>query len=629
MSHPLRFTLPTLGLSALSLVAPGCAAEPVSYETFEEACAAVPGCGESRYPIEGNLEPVFRVLVVRSAEGAFSIAQSERIELVEGDGIPLGPSGGDVLLAGRNASGEPVDGQLIRFPTTRLWESLGEDAFSEEQSLEGEATSAIGYVRALPDVTELALLDLEGNAIAQAPLPVAPPEEEGVSREALLIATTSPACAHVRILNGEADRAWAETDSLQFFPPGPLQRALIDATLSRMTPALCKGIHRIALVNLDPTSTSRGEVWTGTTGDLVYLNIGYREAGIRVLMEEALVVNPPMRVVFQRVFAHEVGHTFEALLNAEGGRPRTRGAWDQSARSLAADTIDHARIREGLGLHWSALHEGFVQVGMADVYEFTDARRAYTPEQIATAGAISGYGSTSRGDDIAESIAWLVTGPLFDAAGITSDVYRSDDGCQRMRTYTEGGVPGRYAALYTKLRFLRDLGAVSAEDVALCTGPGLGLRDEGDDGFEFSQDGVPGRSFIADTDSRIENDMYEFGATGGISFGEENFRARARLRLNMPTLFMLPDGEERPKLPRGIYQLSLATSDDFRVVVQDEPAASFVVSDGFVLIASATNERVVGSIFVREGFRYDAPFPVPQVFDPPLIISFIDNMPPQ
>ena len=177
MSHPLRFTLPALGLSALSLLAPGCAAEPTSYETFEEACAAVPGCGESRYPIEGNPEPIYRVLVVRSAEGTFSIAQSERIELVEGDGIPIGPSGGEVLLAGRNARGEPVAGQLIRFPTVRLWENLGENAFSEEESLAGEATSSIGYVRALPDITELALLDLDGNAIEQAPLPVAPPAE--------------------------------------------------------------------------------------------------------------------------------------------------------------------------------------------------------------------------------------------------------------------------------------------------------------------------------------------------------------------------------------------------------------------------------------------------------------------
>jgi hypothetical protein len=626
MLESLRFAFCVPSLRALALCAPllatqalGCAAEPASYETFEEACAAVPGCGESRYPIEGNLEPIYRVLVVRSAEGTFSIAQSERIELVEGDGIPLGPSGGDVLLAGRNASGEPVDGQLIRLPTTRLLEDLSANFPSEEQSLEGEATSAIGYVRALPDVTELVLLDLEGNAIVQAPLPVAPPEEEGVSREAL-IATSSSACAHVRVLDGEADREWLNKP-YPILRPSPLQLALIDAALGRVSPLLCSGLSRIVLIDgasIPEAGQFRGVVYPTVEGDVLYVNVTSVNDGVRRYTDIGLQ-SLENQAVFQHVVTHETAHTFEALLNAERGGGQV-GGWSPGARSIAQQTIEHVRLRGTLRSAWVELHAQFVSFGLAEA--FTRTRMVASPLTIAEAGSMSLYGSTNAADDIAEMIARPITGPEFERLGVSSVRDADVSGCVQMRTYTDESVPARYAALFTKLRFLQDLGVISEADVRWCTGPSLGLRDAGDEGFEFSQDGVPGRSFIADTDSRIENSVYEFGATGGVAFGEENFRARARLRLNMP------EGEEQAGLPRGIYQLSLATSDDFRVVVADQPAASFVVSDGFVLIASATNDRIVGSIFITEGFRYDAPFPVPQVFDPPLNISFVDNMPP-
>jgi len=626
MSHPLRIVLLASGLVTAGL-ALGCASEPASYETFEEACAAVPGCGESRYPIEGNLEPVFRVLVVRSPEGVFSIANAERIELVEGDGIPIGPAAGDVVLAGRDVSGEPVDGQMIRFPTTRLLEGLGEDPFSEEQSLEGEVTSMIGYVRALPDVTELALLGLDGSVVALAELPEPAVMEEGVSREAL-IATSSSACAHVRVVNGEADREWFNAE-YPLVEPTALQRALIDATLGRMTPLLCHGLSRIALVDA-PGETARGFV-ADSTGDIVNLNVGYQEGrffSTTFFDDAALQGSQLNQVTWQRVLAHEVGHVLHNLLGPTGG-PILPGPGERltrpGARVLAVRTIDSVRIPEGLLASWGTLHQSFLNAGMADVYEMTDERQAYSPEQIARAGGMSKYGTTKASDDIAEMVAWLVTGPLFDAAGIAESeaTYdRQDLGCWRMRAYAEGGVPGRYAALYTKMRFLQDLGAVGEADVVWCTGSRLGL-DPVPPGFRIAQEGATTFSYSDATASVLSGANYRLEANGVANFDDTTYPAQAIMRLE----FTETAGEVG--FPRGIYPLTQTTPDTFEIFVEDRPAASFVVSDGFVLIASATNERIIGSIFVTEGFRYAAPFPVPQVFDPPLTISFLDNMPPR
>lgn len=614
-----------LGFSALGLTALGCAAEPVSYETFEDACAAVPGCGESRYPIEGNLEPIYRVLVVRSAEGTFSIAQSERIELVEGDGIPLGPSGGDVLLAGRNASGEPVDGQLIRFPTTRLLESLGEDAFSEEQSLEGEITSAIGYVRALPDVTELALIDLEGNAIAQAPLPVTPPEEEGVSREALR-ASTSPACAHVRVLDGEADRAWFPRRDWPVERPGPLQLALIDAALSRLPPLLCQGVSRIALVDasaLPEADQFRGFVDQGVEGDLVYFNITRiptLRADILPYSETGLARNIENRVVFQHAITHEVAHTFEALLGAELDAGFT-GRETLDARTIARETIDRVRLRGSLRGTWLAMHQSFESVGLAAPFGLLAA--GTSPASIAEAGFISRYGSTNAADDIAEMIARPITGPEFERNGLTAVTDGDVSGCVQMRTYTDESVPAEYAALFTKLRFLQDLGVISETDVRWCTGQSLGLRVLSDRGFLIAQGDAAANAFNRDPESTLSGVDYRFQSRGTVMFGDASYDARAILDLEFPSVW----GEVG--FLRGIYPISAGSVNTFDLAVADQPAASFTVTDGYVLIASATNERIIGSVFANIGFRYDAPFPVPQTFDPPLVISFVDTMPPR
>jgi hypothetical protein len=55
----------------------------------------------------------------------------------------------------------------------------------------------------------------------------------------------------------------------------------------------------------------------------------------------------------------------------------------------------------------------------------------------------------------------------------------------------------------------------------------------------------------------------------------------------------------------------------------DAPAGSFDVTQGFVLVAEASNKKIDGSIVVQKVMRWLAPLPVPEVYDPPLVIRFM------
>ena len=50
--------------------------------------------------------------------------------------------------------------------------------------------------------------------------------------------------------------------------------------------------------------------------------------------------------------------------------------------------------------------------------------------------------------------------------------------------------------------------------------------------------------------------------------------------------------------------------------------ANFDVYEGQTLVAEASNERIAGSIVIQRAMRLQAPLPVPQTHDPPLVIRF-------
>lgn len=599
-----------------------------TYTSFEEACAAVPGCGTARFPIDSPPEPVYRVLVQRADDGTISITTADRLELPSGDGIPVGPESGDLLLAGLDADGQPVDGQVLAFARTLIAEGVDDPSLYTETAITG-ATSTLGYVRALPSIVSFAVLDMDGHPLATAPLPIAE-VAAGYRLGALTRPSGNSACGHVVILSGGLlDQSWVPDlagidPDIRLRAADPIHLALVDAALARMPPMLCQGVRRVAFVEL-PNHTVRGQVATFAAGDLVMLNLGYhfgdRFPFSRLELERDLIA----RLTFMRVFTHETGHAVDALLGAHGIAPGSAGGWAPESRSLARRTIDRVRIHQGFAREWLRVHDSFESLGWAESHKEDEALRpalsALSAEAIAHGGFMSWYGGTAPGDDIADAIAWPTMLGLYEESGVAHDRWdRSDAGCHTMRAYKDGGVPSRFATLYTKLAFLEDLGLLATEDVERCKGSGLGLYED-ERGFVVLQNDVVQRRFVQNPSSRHDGEMYHFQADGGLGFGDTDVRARAMLRVPVETAGGIPSW------PRGVYPLSPLEGTDLRFVSEEEPAASFAVTDGFLLVAHASDDGLIGSAFVREGLRYDAPFPVPQVFDPPLVVTFNDDAP--
>jgi hypothetical protein len=628
-------------------------------EEVEAACALVPGCQEPRVTSPPARESVWRVELIRTASGGVRMGRVERLEVVEGTGVPLGATAGSHLLLGLDGEGEPVDGQFVRFP--RFLRVEGEDwAGPDSVSLAGREVRVVGYVRALPSIRRLAVLDEGGGEVAsgappragreaasgsggrptgevlQAGLGIFPlPRPEGAfaglapslgAQESSPPFTPPPHCAHVMLLEGEADRDWAEgmayEDEVALVVPGPTQRAVLQGALGLMSPLLCHGISRVAFGIVESRPGLRGAVNTAGAGDMFILQAS------AVYGEEALAASEERRLNLMRTVIHEAAHATETLLNAEGARPgRFAGEWVPPSRALAAETLDRVRVRKSLQAEWKRVHLSFQQQGWASPYpggeEEKESLKERPSREVARSGFMSRYGGVSYAEDIAEIVSWAYMAPHFRAAGIPDGIRQTEDfGCQEMRTHGERNLPSRFAAIYTKLLFLQDLGMVMPEDVALCKGAvGLPLEAQG---FDVWEGGEHRMSFDRNVEARIGNTrgryVYEMKAEGRVSYRNETHPSTARLLLDLdPTSTPL----EEVAWPRGVYPLGVLGHNGFQLRLDGAAAGNFDVHDGFALVAEASSQRIAGSVFIRIGFRLSAPMPVPQTFDPPLAVRFL------
>ena len=103
---------------------------------FANACAETPGCGAPQDSVSPATESLWRVQVVREASGDVRIERVEIIDVVSGDGVPIGPLAGKHALVGLDENGEVVDGQVLRFPEVRRVEY--ESSTVEEIDLAGK-----------------------------------------------------------------------------------------------------------------------------------------------------------------------------------------------------------------------------------------------------------------------------------------------------------------------------------------------------------------------------------------------------------------------------------------------------------------------------------------------------------
>lgn len=659
-------------LVGASALASGCGGEGPDPAAFRSACAEVPGCAEPRSEPAGPQETIYRVQVVREASGDVRIARVEAVAVTEGEGVPLGRLAGSHMLVGLDGAGEPVDGQVIGFPEVLRAEPVDGWAGPLETDLTGAEVDVVGYVRALPEVEELAVMDESGAVAATSR---APREEVSEVAEGEASVTTAGAlpsalvslqadddgepppdpdelpsqCSHVMLLEGEADRdvaSWVADRGVELVEPGPTQRAVIHGALGLMRPLLCHGVSRIAIGNAPDMEGVGGKVKQLSAGDLMFINVavGYGE--------EELAGSAEHRLSMMHTVIHESAHATEALLNAEGSRPRRfAGEWEPESRELASETIERVRLERSLFEEWQLVHRSFVAQGWARPYpgdgnaEARQRVRAMSASQTAESGFMSRYGGTSYAEDIADAVAWTYMREHYRDAGIPEGRRQTEDyACQQMREYEGDGVPSRFAAVFTKLLFLKDLGLVLPEDVASCTGP-VGLSND-EPGFHFWVDGELRRSFGMGVTASIGTDprgryVFEMEAEGEAEFGDETYPARVRLLLDLDQESSVPV-EEVP-WPRGVYELGLLAGYDFGILgragidelqgdngfflrLDGARAGNFDAYDGFALVAEASNERIAGSVFIRKAFRLQAPVPVPQTFDPPLIVHFaIEN----
>lgn len=604
-------------------------------EGFRAACAGIPGCGESRVTAPGPSESIWRVLVVRTPEGKPQIARVDRIDVPKGEGVPLGPLSGSHRLIGLDAGGEPVDGQLVRFPEVLRLEFASGEA-PEEIDLTDRRVSAVGYLRESEAIETLMIQDESGATVAseKAPSrtawrlssPIAAAYASGPETGAEM-PELPPYCSHVMLIYGEEERELAEglpfEESVRLVAPGPTQRALIYAALGLTTPLLCQGIGRIALGALPPSSKRTGAVQQAGAGDMILLNTG---AGYG---EDDLIRNQTFnRLRMAKSLLHEAAHTAEALLNSESSlRERGfSGNWEPEPRALAGQTVQNVRLRKGLRMEWLRVHASFQDVGWAHGHQSgqgdLDAVKLWSANQTAEAGFMSWYGATSLEEDIAEIVAWPYMTDLF--FGVEGEE-RQDLACQEMRRYRDKNIPSRLAAVYTKLMFVRDLGLVMPEDAERCTGRDIGLPPMSAQGFEIWQGNMQLTSFSGDVSAGLGtlptgNRVLQMSATGEAEFGAKRYPATLRLQLDLQG-----SGEplDNVSWPRGVYRLGRAGGNSsLGLALEGNMAGSFDALEGYALVVEASTRQIAGSIFLTKVMEYSAP-PTPEVYDPPLIIRFL------
>lgn len=628
----------------LLLVCAACASDPETPATFEEACALVPDCLNPPNRLAGGRLAIWRVPVLRRADGSYSVGEVVEIEVAEAVGVPQGPLEGDVALAGIDRAGEPVEVQLLHFADSLRLSPL--DLFEDhvEMPLAGDSTT-VGYLRVSGDIEQIAIVEPDGTILAETNAP-SPGEETRESEiRSSINAVVRPApegpCAHVALLDRQDMNGNLYPESLReehpIYDPSPTQEVLIRVALGRLEPMVCAGISRIAIVRLGDNfggSRAMGFV-AAVAGDLILLNrdVMYpREFG-GLSFSESSLGHQPQRARFEHTLIHEAAHTMEWLLNFEGG-DQFRGRWAVTQRRLAASTIERVRLEGGLKRAWLRLQQGFVAQSWAKAY-LVDPRtrgqiRGANPLGVARFGVMSYYGSKNHHEDIAEMLAYPITGRLLRSSGLPEGPppLANDYGCRAMRDHSQANVNQSLATVYTKLSFLRDLGAVSEEDFEWCTGGVLGL-EVNTEGFTVLQNNTVQRTFAENPEGMIgsRDDRYVFtmSARGSGEFDGTTYPADAYLELALSPRRDASGAEipvEQVSWPRGLYRID-PPLNSFSVRLEGEAAGNIEITDGWVLVTEATNERIVGSVFARQALRPQAPFPVPQTFDPPLNFRFL------
>ena len=669
MTLPLIMTLACLACSPGTSEQEAASAQPggdgwlteaMASPAFLTACEETPGCTPPGDTGAQDTEIIWRLAVTRASDGVMSIGRPDRVEVIAGTGIPMSPPGAELALVGLDASDKIVAGSGLRFATQLRIEFEG-GGETKTISLEDQAVDTVGYLPALSGLTRVEVRDSSGQILATLDLPTASATGFGrnplrwLGIEAAYAVTRPfqdlpPYCAHIIVLQGEFERELGEgmefssanrptlrlrewlgaDDTIRLVRPGPYQMAATRAALARLTPLLCQSVSRIAFGVVPesqvPGSVS-GAVASASAGDLIVVNVASS------ISEIFLTRMISRRLMMQSTITHEAGHTAETLLTFESSNPSNyQGAWTAAAHELASETIDNVRLEVGLPTEWLRLHKSFQQQGWAAAYDSFPFGTAENPapwrsDDLLKGGFISQYSSTNWAEDITDHVKWpYMSKPVRTAyaENNVSDDLREDAACMVMREYSKPNLPAEYAAVYTKLHFLQDLGLVWPEDVGDCTGESVGLHIESR-GFHIWQNDALKRSFANGLAAHLGTTpagakVFNLEAAGEAGFGQKTFPAQIKLKLGLGKSF---DNLDRVSWPRGVYPLGLTGNNNFQLRLDGAPAGNFDAMDGFVLVAESSGKRIAGSVVLQRVMRLQAPIPVPERYDPPLVVRFM------
>ena len=606
---------------------------PPPPSTFEEACSAVSGCEQSPHDLAGPREAVWRLDIHRDESGHVSFGAIERVDVLSAVGRPASPLGGSHLLVAMNDAGQWLEARAVLFGDRAQLEAEGW-FYSEDVELADQTVSA--YIKATEETTRFVLMDANGQELAAQG---APAITRSLGASKLALGTGTSACGHVRLL-GAADadfvpsKLWAHIKEGPF-EPGPTQRAVVQAALNQMQPLVCHSVGRIAFVEINACPSVNAQVVGGHAADMILIN------ALGAYREENLASSREAQLTFMRTILHEAGHTFDNLLSYEGStlgnlieRADPPGGWTFEASTAGWDTVEELRLGKGLSAEWKRLSRDFQEAGFGtSPYHpavqlgdcvYTGETKEWGAEQVAHGGFMSRYGGTNHADDLADMVANPTVAPRMRSEGFEGI---EDYACEVMRgIQNPDGVPIKVAAAYTKLRFLQTLGGISQSAFDACVGD-VGFSST-TPGFHIFQDGVFARSFDQGVTAKIGLDedagvhVFLMTGEGQAQFGGKTHDATMTLRLNVGsggTPF------EQISWPRGGYKFTEVhlNENSFLFHMPDAPAASFDVTQGFVLVAEASNKKIDGSIVVQKVMRWLAPVPVPEVYDPPLVIRFM------
>lgn len=584
--------------------------------TLDEACRILGDCVPAT--VDGPTELLWRVEVRRDAEGGFSLGPLRTVRVREGEGVPLPPAQGPVYVAGLDAAGDPVDGQPVAFVDVDVVEAR-ELGVVEEVPIDGLPQTQIGYVKVLPEITSIALLNETAEEELES-ITVAESEAEDLLIGSSSSALTVPAanCGQVTLVESSSIAGVG-----QALPLGGFQLAESIKAFDKMASTACLGVSRFAFA-VDPDPTTLGWV-SRRRGDLVLINADYEKNGGKFFSDASLRTSAFARLLLQLTIIHEATHAATNLLDRRVVAD-VQGQWNRAAQLALSDSLlSQTRLLKGFRNEWRRMHDEFVARGWATAHG--GPSQSDGTSDTAEAGMMNWYGSTHPLEDIAETASWVAMSTDFARRTIPVGLWQREDyACIELRNHMSDGVPSRLAAAYAKIRLLEDLELVTESDADDCLGR-VGLDEGLSEGLHFRTSGQSSRNgFTSEVTAGIGTAsdgrrVFYVEASGEAERGDARHPATARLEIQLDASVPIDESS----WPRGVYRLTDGGPHRFDFTFDDweQRSGNFYSTVGDVLIGPATNDRIRGAIVLQRGWRPLAPLPVPQTFDPPLVIDIV------